>query len=185
MNATDILSNEHRAIKIVLDAMEKVANRLEADQEVDLSIADSCLEFATGFADKCHHAKEEELLFPLLEERGVAREGGPIGVMLHEHDEGRNLIKSIKDHLTRVSAGDKSARSALAESLKGYATLLRSHITKEDEVLFVVASGILSDEDNERLIKGFDDIEEKKIGPGVHEEYHKMLDALAERIKNL
>ncbi|MCE5200565.1 MAG: hemerythrin domain-containing protein [Armatimonadota bacterium] len=183
MKSTDILSNEHRAIEIVLDAMEKSAKRLESGDEVDLATIDDCLDFAIGFADKCHHAKEEELLFPKLVEAGVKRDGGPVGAMLHEHEEGRSLLKSIRKHLDELSAGDEEAKEPLAEALKCYANLLRSHIIKEDRVLFEVAAAALSDEEDEELVKGFDDIEERKIGPGVHEEYHRMLDDLAERVK--
>ncbi|MCL5104543.1 MAG: hemerythrin domain-containing protein [Armatimonadetes bacterium] len=185
MSATDILSHEHRAIEIVLYAMEKAAARLESGEEVDRSFVEDCLDFAMGFADKCHHAKEEEVLFPLLQERGIPRDGGPIGVMLHEHDEGRHFIKCINKHLDAWTAGDYSARTPLAQELNGYANLLRSHIAKEDQALFVMASGVLSDEDNERLIKAFDEIEERKIGPGVHERYHQMLDDLKERADKL
>lgn len=185
MNATDILSHEHRAIELVLDTMDKAANRLENSQELDLSILDDCLDFVTGFADACHHAKEETALFPLLQERGMTKNGGPIGVMLHEHEEGRSLIKEIKENLTKFKANDESARTPLVQAIRCYTTLLRSHIMKEDQVLFIAASAALSDEDNKRLIQDFDEIEEKKIGPGVHEEYHKMLDELAERCKNL
>ena len=185
MTAPEILSNEHRAIELVLEAMEKSAARLETGNKVDPSIVVDCLDFASGFADKCHHAKEEDALFPMLEKRGVAKEGWPIGVMLHDHQIGRDFILSIRENLTKWQSGDESAAAPLAEALKGYAGHLRSHIYKEDNVLFVMASGLLSDEDNAELIKAFDDIEEKKIGPGVHEAYHKMLDELEDKIKQM
>jgi hemerythrin-like domain-containing protein len=43
--------------------------------------------FLRHFADECHHFKEEKLLFPLMEEDGIPREGEPIGMMLVEHEE--------------------------------------------------------------------------------------------------
>ena len=186
MNATDVLSHEHRAIELVLNAMEKFAEHLDSgDADLDPSIARDCLDFAAGFADRCHHAKEETLLFPLLEERGIPKEGGPIGVMLHDHDQGRELIRRIRAALDRWTSGDESARADLAQALKCYAILLRSHIMKEDQVLFVAAESVLTEQDNERLIHGFEEIEEEKIGPGVHEQYHAMLDDLERRCEKL
>lgn len=185
MDATETLRHEHRAIEIVLRTMEAAARRLRTGQDVDPSLIADSLDFVTGFADRCHHAKEEELLFPLLEERGVPREGGPISVMLHEHEKGRGFIQDIRRTLPEWQAGDESARSELAVALEGYAELLRYHIAKEDGVLFPMAQRVLSEEDNDRLAKGFDEVEENKIGPGVHERYHQMLDSLEERAKDL
>lgn len=186
MNATDVLSNEHRAVELVLMTMEKFADRLDStEEELDTSIVEDSLEFASGFVDRCHHAKEEELLFPLLVERGVRKDGGPIGAMLHEHNESRGMIAWIRENLDKWTAGDDDARPALAEAMRCYAALMRSHIFKEDEVLFVAAEAAISDEDNEHLIKEFNEIEERKIGPGVHERYHKMLDNLLERSQRI
>jgi len=183
LNATDVLSNEHRAIELVLTYMEISADRIAAGRSMDTQTLEKCLEFVQVFADRCHHGKEEDVLFPLLEARGIPREGGPIGAMLSDHDAGRRFIAAARENLERFKAGDDSARQPLAEALRGYVSLLRNHIAKEDNVLFAMAHNVLTPEDNEQLIREFDCIEEEKIGPGVHEEYHKWLDELAEKLK--
>lgn len=68
-------------------------------------------EFLKVFADKCHHAKEEDVLFPEMEKAGVLRKGGPIGVMLAEHAQGREYVKNIGDGINKYKAGDKKAVS--------------------------------------------------------------------------
>lgn len=185
MDAIDILKNEHRAIEIVLNTMEKAANALDAGKDVDPALIEECVDFVAGFADRCHHLKEEQLLFPLLQQRGITREGGPIGHALHDHDEGRKLVKSIRDNIGKWRAGSTDARKDLSESLRHYATFLENHIVKEDDLLFKAASKVLTPEDNERLKREFDEIEEKKIGRGVHEEYHTMLEELKKRTEEL
>lgn len=185
MEATEILKNEHRAIEIVLTAMERAAGSLSDGRDVDPALLAECLDFASVFADRCHHSKEEEVLFPLLEKRGVKKEGGPLGAMLHEHAEGRSLLKSIRGNLDRYNNGDGDASEDLADSLRCYAALLRNHIVKEDQVLFEVADAALSDEDSRQLVAAFDEIEDQKIGPGVHEEYHRMLEELEKRMDEL
>lgn len=185
MRSTDILIKEHRAIETVLGVMERAAKRLETDGQVDPSLLADCLDFASGFADRCHHAKEEDLLLPRLEQRGMNREGGPIEYVLSDHEKGRGFIKAAKQALDEWRGGDDSARMRLAAALRGYAGLLRIHIQKEDSVLFEEANHLLSEEDDSELEAAFDEVEERKIGPGVHEAYHRMLDGLEERAKDL
>ena len=90
MTPTEQLKEEHKAIKLALEILEKICQKIEAKDEVKQSDIEAMLEFIRTFADKCHHGKEEDLLFPALEETGLPREGGPTGMMLLEHDQGRN-----------------------------------------------------------------------------------------------
>src|SRR5512137_3026675 len=95
MLATEILRKEHDAILKMLDALDQTSLQLSGAASVQPSTLQGLLEFFQLFADRCHHGKEEDLLFPLLERRGVSRGGGPIGVMLFEHDRGRELIREM------------------------------------------------------------------------------------------
>jgi len=144
----ETLMSEHRIIEQVLDALEDAAGK-----ELPASFYERALDFLQKFADACHHGKEEERLFPALEERGVPREAGPIGVMCHEHVEGRGHIQRMREYL-RLQRFD----GVRNESLE-YVALLRQHIRKEDEVLFVMARSVLSDEDTRRLAGEFDEVD--------------------------
>jgi hypothetical protein len=61
-----------------------------------VSIGD-CSGFFRNFADRCHHSKEEDELFPKMVEHGIPKEGGPIGVMLMEHDQGRAFVRGMSE----------------------------------------------------------------------------------------
>jgi len=130
------------------------------------------VDFFRNFTDRCHHAKEEKLLFPMLEQRGVGKTGGPIGVMLHEHEAGRAHVRAIAEAAAKISSGDTSARAALAEALDAYAELLAAHINKEDNVLFVMADRALTDDDKIELAAAFEKVEAEEMGAGTHERYH-------------
>jgi len=97
MKATDELRKEHDGIELMLRVLQSVAGKFKSGESVNTEHLDGILEFLTIFVDKCHHGKEEKLLFPALEVEGVAREGGPIGVMLSEHEQGRKLVARFKD----------------------------------------------------------------------------------------
>lgn len=178
MYATQDLRNEHEGIKVALAVLDHLANEIEADRAVNVDDLEQIVDFLKTFADRCHHGKEEDLLFPALEAAGIPKENGPIGVMLADHTQGRDYIRAMNDALAGVREGAPADRKAFAVAAQGYARLLRDHIEKENNVLFVLAEQRLSPEEHVRLVEGFERIEQERIGPGVHERYHAMLDRL-------
>ena len=137
------------------------------------------VDFFRNFADRCHHAKEEDLLFVRMGERGMPAEGGPIAVMLMEHDEGRRHVKAVAEALTRARSGYASAIASVRGSLESYARLLRAHIDKEDNVLYPMADRLFAAEDQRWLAEAFDRVEAEEMGEGIHEKYHQMAHELA------
>ena len=138
-------------------------------------------EFLSIFADKCHHGKEEEFLFPALEKAGVPREGGPTGAMLAEHAQGRKIIARLKDAFAAYGSGRSVASQEISEAANDYVSLLSQHIEKENGVLFPMAEGRINEADDVRLVECFEDLERERIGPGKHEEFHGMLGRLKDK----
>jgi hemerythrin-like domain-containing protein len=175
MKATQVLRDEHEGILAMLAVVETAAKRLESGKEIPSDMMTNAVGFFRNFADKCHHGKEEDGLFPTLERFGVPKQGGPIGVMLAEHDQGRAFIRSLSDAADKYAKGDKTAAPALAQSTLGYVNLLRQHIAKENNVLFPMADQILADAEQDKLYAAFEHIEATRTGPGEHERYHTMI----------
>ncbi|MEZ8221428.1 Hemerythrin-like domain-containing protein, partial [Candidatus Fervidibacteria bacterium JGI MDM2 JNZ-1-D12] len=134
------------------------------------------LDFFRVFADLCHHGKEEGLLFSELEAKGIPKEGGPIGVMLHEHDEGRNLQRQMREAVSDLS--NEANRQKFTAAARDYIALLRQHIWKEDNVLFKMAEQVLTEVDDKELAERFERYEREHIGEGVHERYHHLVHGL-------
>jgi hemerythrin-like domain-containing protein len=176
--ATNVLRQEHEAIVKMLDVTENVAGRLERGELVRQEVLADLQEFFRFFADQCHHGKEEDLLFPLLEQKGMPGPGGPIGVMLHEHEEGRALIGEMRDAAEALKSGAAGAGARWAGAARGYVGLLRGHIQKENEVLFVMAERLLSPGEQEQLAQAFEKLEVSKMGAGTHERLHAMVDKM-------
>lgn len=173
MKPTETLKHEHQIVLAVLCGAEREAQEIQSTGEVDVEKMRDILEFFRVFVDKCHHGKEERLLFPRLEERGMSAEVGPISVMLREHMEGRNEVAAMADALERHQEGDASAADGLAYHLLAYVELLHDHITKEDNVLFEMADEALSEEDDRELSAAFNELEVEEVGAGVHETFHR------------
>jgi hemerythrin-like domain-containing protein len=177
-SATQTLRKEHEVILRMIDATEQTARQLEQGELVPAEVLENLQEFFQLFADRCHHGKEEDLLFPLLEQKGMPRIGGPVGVMLMEHEEGRRLIRAMANAAQAYAAGNTAAGKPWAEAARNYATLLRQHIMKENEVLFVMAERLLSEDEQRQLSEAFEQMEDKKMGVGTHQRLHAKMEKL-------
>jgi hemerythrin-like domain-containing protein len=100
--------------------------------------------------------------------------------MLDEHDQGRKLVAAIKKGLSAALAGNGAAAEALRADLLAYARLLRSHIDKEDNILYPMADSVFTAEDQRGLEEAFKKVESEEIGEGVHEKYHQLAHRLAQ-----
>lgn len=180
--ATSTLRKEHDAILRMLEATEEVASQLERGERVAPETLTGLLEFFRLFADRCHHGKEEDLLFPLLEKKGLPRDGGPIGVMLAEHGLGRSLIQSMSAAAGDYGRGSPEACQQWAEAARSYAAMLRLHIAKENNVLFRIAEDLLTMAEQRELADAFEKLEEEKMGAGAHQRLHALMDQLTENI---
>lgn len=173
---TQVLKDEHRVIEKVLDAMERAI----CHDAVDRVFFEKAVDFVRNFADGCHHAKEEGELFPVLEASGIPREGGPIGCMLKEHEEGRSLVRMIADNLEAAAGGDRAAVGAVHQAAGNYVELLRQHIQKEDTILFVVADQTLGAEQKRLMLAAFDQAEQAGGDAGKHDRYVALADELSQ-----
>lgn len=175
MKAIEELKEEHEKIKLMLGVLDKICEKLTKKEVVDFSDFERILEFIKKFADKCHHGKEEDLLFKELEKMGLAKEGGPIGVMLSEHDSGRNYLRGFEEGIKEKNL-DK-----IIENAQNYIKLLSEHIEKEDNILYPMAEEILSEKKDKELIEGFEKIEKEKIGEGEHKRLLGILESLKDK----
>lgn len=174
MRPTEQLKAEHEGIKLMLMVLGKILAEPETINQEHFA---KILEFLKIFVDKCHHGKEEGLLFPAMEKAGVPKEGGPIGMMLMEHERGRGYIKGMSDAFDKFKK-DHKALTAIVESGNNYIELLTQHIEKENNILFVMAESVLPKATQDELEEGFERLEVERIGLGKHEEFHGLLHQL-------
>ena len=181
MHPTEILSTEHRAVLTALKILEKAGQALAGGNQAAAEDLDQLLDFFRGFVDHCHHGKEELVLFPELVKRGVPKERGPVGVMLSEHEMGREHVSRLQALVDAVRGGDAGAARDLPAVAGAYRDLLEAHIQKEDHVLFPMAARLLDEARAAEMVQEFDHIEREHVGEGRHEAYHRMLHALRDR----
>jgi len=179
MTPTETLKHEHEVILMVLDAAQREAETIRTAAKVDAERIRKFLDFFRNFADRCHHAKEENHLFRRMVERGFSADAGPIAVMLAEHDQGRAHLRAVEAALPAASGGESSAIAEVSGHLGEYADLLRQHIDKENTVLYVMADQILTATDQAELSSAFEKVEAEEMGEGTHERFHQLAHELA------
>ncbi|HOY68214.1 MAG TPA: hemerythrin domain-containing protein [Candidatus Ozemobacteraceae bacterium] len=178
MKPSDQLRAEHDAILTMLGVLDRICLRLERREPVPQEHLTGLMEFFQVFADRCHHAKEEEFLFPAYEQAGVPRDHGPIGCMLAEHQQGRQEIARMKQAIEGMTAGQREAVAVFVAAARGYRELLEAHIEKENQVLFPMGDRLVTPDRQETLLKEFDQLEETRIGAGKHEAFHRLIETL-------
>lgn len=182
MEATDILKEEHRVIERVLNSLEKAAGFLQSGKPVDPGVFIKAADFIKGFADGCHHRKEEGVLFPAMQSAGIPAEHGPIGVMLAEHEHARKLTAAMRAAAGRLAGGDEAAAGDVARRALEYVTLLRGHIAKEDNVLFPMADQVIDGPARKEVSEAFHHVEDEETGEGVHQHYLTLAETIEREV---
>lgn len=173
--ATQNLESDHVQILRLVEVMERITESTNPDVEHLELIVKIIREFSDGI----HHAKEEQLLFPLMVQKGFSDQTGPVAVMLHDHVEGRNFVKEMAENISLFKQGNSAALKALYSYMLAYTDLLKNHIAKENNVLFRMADNVFTKAEQESLLLDFAKVEEK-AGNGTRKvDYLTMIDQLA------
>lgn len=152
----ETLMNEHKNIMKVITALSKECDALQSGKEVDREFIGKVIYFVRNYADKFHHAKEEDILFKELRKNPGKMHCDPTEQMEFEHDLGRNFVKLMEEGL------NESDKEKLMRNAKEYVQLLTEHIFKEDNILFPMADNAM-DEKTQKLMAGkFKEVEKKK-----------------------
>jgi DUF438 domain-containing protein len=174
---TEILMKDHEMTERVFAAAEKA---FAEPGDPSPGLVANLREYLVTYVDRCHNQKEERALFPLLAQRGIPREGGPVAVMLAEHGQARTLVDRVDVAAKAFLAGDRPRLGELKEAFAAYAALNKPHYWKENDILYPLANRVLSEGDAAQLVDEIDEIEQE-LGPGARERYWK----LAEEIVSL
>lgn len=166
MNPIQKLVEEHRNILAALESFDRFAAVTISSDHCDLNKLGSYVHFIQEYADKYHHSKEEDILFETMEQNGFSRQAGPLAVMLHEHKQGREYIKFLKEASLEGRELSADERQAVANAIRGYTELLRTHIYKEDNILYPMAQQRLSGDVIQTMTKQFEAVEATRAVDG-------------------
>jgi hemerythrin-like domain-containing protein len=172
---TQRLKDEHQLILRMLDLLEKNARLTEEGSFRDYQFYLDGVDFIRNYADRFHHAKEEDILFEALVENGMPRANSPVAAMLMEHDLGRDFVRGMEEAATRALNGEAGQDEAIVANARGYLELLRDHISKEDDILYPLAERVLPEEKRDAILEGYQKAE-AQAAEGLEAHYQAIVE---------
>lgn len=163
MQVIDILKDEHQTILSRLEIFKEINSSNVIDKKSELQ---EHLDFFENYADHFHHAKEEEILFKWMITKNPMMENGPIAVMLSDHNFGRSLLNEIADLLTDLSESDDCAKGKISSNIESFYSMLVSHISKEDNMLYEFAKNMdaqTGGSGDEEMMPSFNEVNDKLL----------------------
>ena len=158
--STASLRRDHDLIEKVIKAMESTIQLLNDGKQIPESILLPVIDFSKNFTDVCHHSKEENSLFPALEQAGMPRNMGPIAMMLIDHERSREIGKEMENSAKDYISSGNSAK--LISDMQQYVEHITEHLWKENNRLFMMAEARLQYV-AKKVDKELNDIEELKL----------------------
>jgi len=164
MKCTELLIQDHKAILRALDVLEQMANRVEKHEVLEHDDVENILRFMRSFADEYHQGKEESALFPELRRAQNAQDPA-LRQMLFEHDQERSLVEAIEEALFTKKGPE------FIHFVHRFTDLIRTHVRKEDNILFDIVERSLTSEQDENVVAAFQKFE---ISPTFMAELRKL-----------
>jgi hemerythrin-like domain-containing protein/rubredoxin len=161
---------EHRLIERMVDVVETELTRMKEQSALDPVFIDVAVDFFRTYADRCHHGKEEDILFKQLEEKELSEDNKKVmDELIEEHTHARKTVGKLKDAKTRFVEGDRSALSDVEAILKELSQFYPRHIEKEDKHFFYPCMDYFSKPEQDAMLQSFWEFDRNMI----HEKYEK------------
>lgn len=171
---TKTLVSEHQLILRMITLLEKNAPLTVEGKYLKWQFYLDGIDFIRQYADRFHHAKEEDILFKALVDNGMPKDNSPVAAMLMEHDQGRSFVRAMEIAVLEAQSGRTDTYQSIAENALGYAALLRGHIGKEDDILYPLAERVLPEIVRASILEGYQSAE-AQTSSGVRERYDSIV----------
>ncbi|MEJ2717084.1 MAG: hemerythrin domain-containing protein [Deltaproteobacteria bacterium] len=169
------LMREHRLIERLIEQMTSREKTFRADGIVDPLFVETVADFFRMYADRCHHGKEEDILFRDLARRKLDPAHAEImKELVEEHKLGRRLVGQLVDAKERYGKGDDAAFSEILDTLRELADFYPKHIFKEDKQFFYPCMEYFSSKEKDEMLEEFWKFDRQL----VHERYERIVNEL-------
>jgi hemerythrin-like domain-containing protein len=167
-----LLMIEHRLIERMIKVIEDKLNQITKDKIVDTSFIERSVDFIRTYADRCHHGKEEDILFRELRKKPLSSEHQKImDELIEEHRRGREITGRLDEANENYSKGDKNSVEIIIECLISLVEFYPKHIEKEDRHFFIPIMAYFYDNEKDSMLQEGYDFDRKLI----HEKYQNLV----------
>lgn len=169
---------EHRLIERMIRLMNKELQNVTRSNKANIDFINIAIDFIKIYADRCHHGKEEDILFRDLAKKPLSIEHKRImNELIQEHVLARGNVKKLIEAQDKYEGGGKGALKAVVENIGILVKFYPEHIEKEDKHFFIPIMDYFSSEERESMLKEFWEFDKRLI----HERYGKIVDELEKK----
>ena len=170
---------EHRLIERMIAQMRGELARMEREKTVNGLFIETAVDFIRTYADRCHHGKEEDILFRELARKKMPAEYERImGELIEEHKLGRETTRKLVEGNAAYNAGRKAeGHRAVTESMQLLVDFYPKHIAKEDRNFFLPVMRLFTPEEREALLQEGYEFDRELI----HERYRRVVEEYEKR----
>ncbi len=176
---------EHRLIErmvaLMSQELERIRTNIAVDPEfafVDPVFIDTAVDFLRIYADRCHHGKEEDILFAELANKDLAPDlKKTMDDLTAQHVQARQytgeLVKAKENYLRQES----EAVNQILSYLDRLTSMYPQHITTEDRHFFIPCMEYFTAEEKDAMLEKMWEFDRKMI----HERYEGVVSAIENR----
>jgi hemerythrin-like domain-containing protein len=163
---------EHRIIERLIRTLGIRMERLWAEKEADPGFIEAVVHFFRAYADRCHHGKEEDILFRALSRKDLSP--GHVRLLAElteEHKQGRRAVTALADANQAFLRGEPGAVSAVVEGLGWFVDFYPRHIEKEDKRFFIPVMDYFTRGEKDAMIAQGDALDSRLL----HQEFEDLV----------
>ena len=163
----DVIRDEHRSIRIVLDSLRYLAqSAISGKTKVDAAVFRAMLHYLETYAERLHHPKEDQYLFAAMRQYGPQAEAVVAGLE-REHASGERALRDLDHCLARCEETGEKGLPAFSKAVQDFVQSYLLHIRKEEEEVFPLALKLLGPADWAVIDRAFEETQDPLAA--VHE----------------
>ena len=164
---------EHRLIERMIKLIDSEIISISKTNKINISFIDAAIDFIKTYADRCHHGKEEDILFIELKNKDISSVYKKIlDELIQEHVYARENTKILVDAKNKSLNGDKDAVVTVSTQLNKLVEFYPKHIAKEDKNFFIPCMQYFIRKEQDDMLDEFWEFDKKLI----HEKYRKSIE---------
>ena len=165
---------EHRLIERMIRIMQANLDSIKKEGKIDPAFVDTAVDFIRTYADRCHHGKEEDILFQGLAKKNISTEHKRImDELIKEHAMGRNNVKKLVEAKEKYSQGNKDALKDIISNMETLVKFYPKHIEKEDKHFFIPCMNYFTDAEKDAMLNEMWEFDRNMI----HEKYTRVVES--------
>lgn len=169
---------EHRLIERMISMMRAEQDRMRQSNDADPAFLETAVDFIKTYADRCHHGKEEDILFTRLEAKPLTDEHRKtMQELIDEHRWARKIVGRLVDAKNRYQQGEQDALLVIQDCIGALVEFYPKHIEKEDKHFFMPIMKYLTESEREAML----DAENEFDRNFVHETYRRVIETVENR----